>query len=61
MHTNLHIGVQLYALTDDVGERHDVVLGEGERLDLGQLSRLVHVGNDFAEALKRDRKGTMGD
>ena len=38
-------------LTDDVCEGHDVVLGEGERLDLGEFAGLADVRDDFSQIL----------
>ena len=42
-------------LADDVGQRHDVVLRQGQRLDLRQLPGLMHMGDYLPEVLMECR------
>ncbi len=52
------VGLLLPAhITYRVRQRHDVVLGQRERLDLGQLPGLVHVGDYLAETLEKRKRG----
>ena len=39
-------------LADDIGQRLDVVLGQGQGFDLGQLPAMPHVGYDLPQSLE---------
>ena len=43
-------------LTYNVSKCHYVIFSQGQGFNFGKFSRLMHVGNDFSEALKKKGK-----